>query len=223
MKADGPRSTRQPDLKHREAIGRRSSVATSLGPMELAELVAAVDRIVGSRGSRARLSNLDRQDLAQQVLEQYLRVWRNGAEPDNVAAWIETATRNALVNRIRDDRNKPALRFGQGEDEPVALAVAALRADSTSAIPVAVDLERRVRAGLKPDEITLFDLVLQEMSDKRIAEELRIEVANAKKRRQRLLAKLRATLEADPTLLEALRASHPHVYPDAQWRQGRPN
>jgi hypothetical protein len=80
-----------------------------------------------------------------------------------------------------------------------------------------------VRARLKPDANQLFDLVLIEIPDNQIAHELNIEAAAAKKRRQWLLAKLRESLKADPGLLEALRASHPHVYPDAQWHQGPVN
>jgi len=190
--------------------------------MDSGELVALVKRIAEVRGRNARMSAEDREDLAQQVTEQYLLTWKDGEQPDNVKAWLETATGNALLNRVRAARNNPVMGFGQGEAEPVALAVGAIRGEVASAPAVRADLARRVRASLDDDENELFDLVLLELTDRDIAEQLGISPAAAKSRRHRLVAKMRVALEADPGLLTELRKAHPHVYPTEQRRQGRP-
>jgi DNA-directed RNA polymerase specialized sigma24 family protein len=81
--------------------------------MDSVEIVRALQRIVAVRGKGARLSEVDREDMTQHVLEQYLRAWTDAKEPENVAAWIETATRNAHLNSTRDDKKKPALVSGR--------------------------------------------------------------------------------------------------------------
>jgi RNA polymerase sigma factor (sigma-70 family) len=190
--------------------------------MDWGSVHTTASRIARVRGSRANLSPDDQADLAQQVLEQFLRTFGDGDAPENVDAWLETATRNALLNRIRDAVKRPALQFGNGDDEPVAVIVGALRGGSASVLPAVHDLERRVLALVSGEDRQLFDLVLEGRSDAEIASDLGVLPATAKKRRQRMIAKLRVELEADPGLLAELRSAHPHVYPDEQRRAGRP-
>ncbi len=63
--------------------------------MEHKDLVGIAKPIVWRRGYQAGYSIEDREDLLQDVLMKFVQAWPNGSAPDNVAAWLETATSNA--------------------------------------------------------------------------------------------------------------------------------
>lgn len=54
----------------------------------------------------ARWSPADRDDLVQEVMLRFLRQWQDTTGPDNLEAWITTATRNAAIDLHRGDARR---------------------------------------------------------------------------------------------------------------------
>lgn len=182
--------------------------------MENDELVATAKPIVWRRGYQSGLSNEDREDLLQDVLMKYLQAWPHKVAPENVAAWFETATSNAIIDRARAVDRRPAANFADGGDDPVSLAIAAMRSTQLASAPA---VSRRLLSSIfalvpTEDARLLRKRCLTNAAAAELAEELGISVANLDQRTTRAKRKLRAALEARPDLVEELRAPHPHVY-----------
>ncbi len=69
--------------------------------MEGEELLERSLRIARAQGRRLRLGDQDCQDAAGDVVEKYLTVCAQTAEPANAEAWLEVVTRNKLIDRVR--------------------------------------------------------------------------------------------------------------------------
>lgn len=182
--------------------------------MEHKDLVGIAKPIVWRRGYQAGYSIEDREDLLQDVLMKFVQAWPNGSAPDNVAAWLETATSNAIIDRIRANERRPADNFAEGGDDPLSLAIAAMRSTQFASAPA---VSEKVLAGIfalvpTGDAHLLQQRYLKNYSAAELAEELGITVANLDQRTTRAKRRLRDALADRPDLVEELRAPHPHVY-----------
>lgn len=182
--------------------------------MENAELVATAQPIVWRRGYQAGLSTEDREDLLQDVLIKFLHAWPSTAAPDNVAAWFETTTSNAIIDRARVAERRPADNFAEGGDDPVSLAIAAMRSTQLASAPA---VSQKVLAAIfdlipTEDAHLLRQRYLKNDAAADLADELGITVANLDQRTTRAKRKLRDALAARLDLVEELRSPHPHIY-----------
>ena len=181
--------------------------------MESHELFELARPVVSRRGRASGLSPEDREDLLQDVLAKYHSTWTVG-QPDNVEAWLETATRNAIVDRVRVAERRPAALYAEGSDDPLALAVAAMRSSlATSDQPVRASVVRKV-FGMIPDSDAelMHQRYIQGGTAAELAAELGISVANLDQRTTRANRRLREALIDRPDLVAELRAPHPRVY-----------
>lgn len=183
--------------------------------MNYEELVEAARPIVWGRGRRARLDDADIEDLLQDVLTKYFTTWGNGA-PDNPEAWVETATRNAIIDRARAEKRRPATPVAPGDDEedPMTLVVSLMRSSSFASVPAVRERLIDDVFGLVPDADA--DLLRQRFLDGRsateVADDLGISPANVDQRVARAKRKLREALEGRPDLRDALADPHPQMY-----------
>jgi RNA polymerase sigma factor (sigma-70 family) len=144
----------------------------------------------------------------------YLQAWPRGDAPENVAAWFETATSNAIIDRARAVDRRPAANFAEGGDDPVSLAIAAMCSTQfASASAVSRKLMSSIFALIPTEDARLLrKRYLKNHAAAELAEELGISVANLDQRTTRAKRRLRDALEARPDLVEELRAPHPHLY-----------
>ena len=182
--------------------------------MEHQELVAIARPIVWRHGNGAGLANEDREDLLQDVLMKYLKRWQNDDAPENIAAWLETTTSNAIVDRFRVDGRRPAHNFAEGEQDPMSLAIAAMRSTQSASEPaVSRELIDSILALIPVEDA---DLLRRHYVDKdaaaELAADLRISVDNVNQRMTRAKRKLRDALTVRRDLVEELHNPHPHVY-----------
>lgn len=170
--------------------------------------------IVWRRGFQAGLSEADREDVLQDVLLKYMQAWPDDSGPDNAAAWLETTTSNAIVDRIRAGERRPADQFAEGGDDPVSLLVAAMRSGkAASAPPVSEEVLKAIFSLIPEDDAYLLrERYLKNYTASELAGELGISVATLDQRTTRAKRKLRDALETRPDLVEELRAPHPHIY-----------
>lgn len=177
------------------------------------DLITVAKPIVWRRGRQAGLSAEDREDLLQDVLAKYLVAWREGT-PDNVAAWFETTTSNAIIDRARVAERRPADNFAEGAEDPVSLAIGALRSSQYASAPAISQevLDRIFDLIPQEDAYLLRERYLKNYSASELAGELGITVANLDQRTTRAKRKLRDALGSRADLVAELRAPHPHVY-----------
>ena len=191
-----------------------SDVSHTISAMENDELVATAKPIVWRRGYQAGFSTEDREDLLQDVLMKYLHAWPDGDAPANVAAWLETSTSNAIVDRVRVAERRPADNFAEGGDDHVSLAITTMRSTNFASAPAVSQKVLTAIFDLVPaeDAHLLRRRYLKNYPAAELAEELGISVANLDQRTTRAKRKLRDALGGGPDLVEELRAPHPHVY-----------
>lgn len=182
--------------------------------MEHKDLVGIAKPIVWRRGYQAGYSIEDREDLLQDVLMKFVQAWLNGSAPDNVAAWLETATSNAIIDRIRANERRPADKFAEGGDDPLSLAIAAMRSTQFASAPAVSEKVLSSIFALVPtgDAHLMQQRYLKNYSAAELAEELGITVDNLDQRTTRAKRRLRDALADRPDLVDELRAPHPHVY-----------
>jgi RNA polymerase sigma factor (sigma-70 family) len=182
--------------------------------MEVDQLLAIAKPIVWRRGYRAGFPDEDREDLLQDILMKYLQAWPDQIAPDNVAAWFETATANAIVDRARAADRRPAALFAEGGDDPVSLVIAAMRSTHFASAPAVSQKVMDCIFALvpSPDADLLRRRYLKNHTAAELAAELGITVANLDQRTTRAKRKLRDALVARPDLVDELRAPHPHIY-----------
>jgi RNA polymerase sigma-70 factor (ECF subfamily) len=182
--------------------------------MEHQELIAIAKPIVWRRGYQSGLSLEDREDLLQDVLMKYLNAWPAGSAPGNVEAWFETTTANAIVDRLREVGRRPADNFAEGGEDPVSLAIAAMRSTQFASAPAVSQKLLHAVFSLVPehDAHLLRRRYLRNYTAAEIAEELGISVANVDQRTTRAKRKLRDALAGRSDLVAELRRPHPHVY-----------
>ena len=82
--------------------------------MEIEDVRRVAQRIVEVRGRGFGLSPEDREDVLQEVLVKYVRTWPGDVEPDNVEAWLETATGRLITDRWRAEQRRPPGGRGRG-------------------------------------------------------------------------------------------------------------
>lgn len=186
----------------------------TISAMENNELIATAKPIVWRRGYQAGLPIEDREDLLQDVLMKFLHAWPDGGAPDNVAAWFEVTTGNAIIDRVRAADRRPADNFAEGGDDPVSLAINAMRSTQLASAPA---VSRKVLAAIFDlipieDAHLLRQRYLKNDVAAELAAELGITVANLDQRTTRAKRKLREALAARLDLVEELRNPHPRVY-----------
>lgn len=182
--------------------------------METHELIVIAKPIVWRRGHQGGFSTEDREDLLQDVLMKYLQAWPSDDAPANVAAWFETAISNAIIDRGRVAERRPADNFAEGGDDPVSLAIAAMRSTRFASAPA---ISREILAGILAlvpieDGRLLRRRYLDNYTAAELAAEMRISVANLDQRTTRAKRKLRDALAQRPDLVEELRAPYPRFY-----------
>ncbi len=182
--------------------------------MEHQDLIGIAKPIVWRRGYQAGYSIEDREDLLQDVLIKYVQAWRHESAPDNIAAWLETAASNAIIDRVRAIQRRPADNFAEGGDDPVSLAIAAIRSSQFASAPaVREEVLASIFALVPSDDAHLLrQRYLKNYSAAELAAELGISVSSLDQRATRAKRKLRDALAGRPDLVDELRAPHPHVY-----------
>jgi RNA polymerase sigma-70 factor, ECF subfamily len=193
-----------------ESVRRRRYVLA----VQTDELYAIAKPITRRRGNKAGLTQQDCEDLLQDVFAKYLRAWPQGDTPANVAAWFETATANAIVDRIRAAERRPVAHPSGNDDEVDSLLDAVLRSPAIASAPaVRADLFSSIFALVPVEDARLLRRrYVDGHSAAELAEELGISVANVDQRTTRAKRKLRDALTARPDLMDELRAPHPHLY-----------
>lgn len=184
-----------------------------LSIMKPDELVVIAKPIVWRRGCQAGFSTEDREDLLQDVLMKFLHAWPENA-PHNVAAWFETVASNAIIDQARVAERRPADNFAGGGDDPVSLAITAMRSTNLASAPAVSQKVLTAIFALVPtaDAYLLRHRYLKKYSAAELAEELGVTVANLDQRTTRAKRRLREALVGRPDLVAELRAPHPHVY-----------
>ena len=180
----------------------------------MSELIGIAQPIVWRRGHRAGLTIEDREDLLQQILMKYLQAWPDADAPENVEAWVTTATANAITDRLRADARRPADNSAEGGEDPVAIAFAAMRSPQYASAPAVSQKIIDSVFALVParDADLLRQRYIENASAAELADERGITVANIDQRTTRAKRKLRDALIARPDLVAELRAPHPHLY-----------
>lgn len=170
--------------------------------------------ICSRRGFRAGLTEDEQDDLLQDVLEKYFRAWPPPAAPDNPAAWLETATAHAVVDRFRAAARRPVAPFAPGGSDAVSIVVSAMRSTRFASLPaVSEALLRDIFELIPTDDAELLrSRNVDGRSAAMLAEERSISIANVDQRTTRARHRLQEALAARPDLVAELRAPHPHVY-----------
>lgn len=200
------------DLPH-TVVTMTTTQTTDATATQPKDLIDTARPIVWRRGYQAGLSAADREDLLQDVLMKYLQAWGGTSAPDNIEAWLETATANAIIDRIRAGERRPADYFAAGADHPVSRRVSNVRI-----APVSFEaVQRRVRSSVfslvtRADADLLRWRYVDGLSAAEVADRLGISVANVDQRTTRAKRRMRQAMAERPDLVEELRAPHPHVY-----------
>lgn len=185
--------------------------------MKIEAVRRVAQHIVEVRGRDFGLSLEDREDVLQDVLVKYVRTYPGEVEPDNVEAWIETATRRLITDRWRAEHRRPlAAEVADRDGDPYDVVAdfmekARNRQPSMPAVGDAVVQE--VFGLLPPTDAALLRRFVDDVDPADLADELGINRAAVDQRVSRAKARLKAALGAQPELLADLRAGHPHVYP----------
>ncbi|MBE7326030.1 sigma-70 family RNA polymerase sigma factor [Nocardioides sp. Y6] len=183
--------------------------------MDYEALIDVARPIVRGRGGRAGLGEADLEDLLQIVLTKFVTTWDDDRAPDNVEAWLETATKNAIIDRARAEDRRPAANFAQDDDaDPVGLLVHQMRSSRVASLPAvgAVVIDDALALLASRDADVLRRRFIEGRSAAEVAEELGLSPASVDQRVSRAKRKLREALEDRPDLREALEAPHPQPY-----------
>lgn len=154
------------------------------------------------------------EDVAQDVIERYLGQVQRAGKPDNPGAWIERAVRNAVIDRVRAERRRPAVAgddaVGAAVDRVLALAE---ETRSASFMAIAHRLVDEALAPLSPEDRTVLQLrFVDGLTAKETAAELRISPAAVDQRVRRARERLRTSLASRPEIIEELGKPHPRLY-----------
>jgi len=189
--------------------------------MEIEAVRRLAQRIVDVRGRGFGLSPEDCEDVQQEVLVKYVRTWSSDVEPDNVEAWLETATGRLITDRWRAEHRRPlAAEVADRDGDPydvVADFMDKARSRQPS-MPAVGDAVVQEVFGLVPpaDAALLQRRFVDDVDPADLADELGISRAAVDQRVSRAKARLRAALGAQPQLFADLRAGHPHIYPQGR-------
>ena len=182
--------------------------------MEHDELVAIAKPVVWRRGYRAGLSTHDREDLLQDLRRSTCTRGRTGTH-QRTSLPVETATSNAIVDRFRVAERRPADDFAEGGDDPVSLAVAAMRSTRFASAPAVSRkiLLHNLFALIPSDDARLLrGRYLENDAAAELATRWGSRSRTSISAPPRAKRKLRDALVGRPDLVEELRAPHPHVY-----------
>ena len=160
----------------------------------------------------------DREDVLQEVLMKYVRTWSGDDAPDNVEAWLETATGRLITDRWRAEQRRPLVAEVEHRDgdpyDVVADFMERARSRQPSMPAVGDAVIDQVFGLLPPAEAALLQRrFVDDVDPADLADELGISRAAMDQRVSRAKARLKAELAAKPELLADLRAAHPHIYP----------
>lgn len=186
--------------------------------VEIGAVRRVAQRIAEVRGCDFGLSPEDREDLLQEVLVKYMRTWSSEVEPDNVEAWLETATERLITDRWRAEHRRPlAAEVADRDGDPydvVADFMEKARSRQPS-MPAVGDAVVQEVFGLVPpaDAALLQRRFVDDVDPADLADELGISRAAVDQRVSRAKARLKAALGSQPELLADLRDGHPHIYP----------
>jgi RNA polymerase sigma factor (sigma-70 family) len=207
-------SSRSGSARLRARLSATSAPRRTLRPMDHAELTALARVIAQRRGHRVGLTPDERDDLLQDVLEKYLHTWPAPTSPDNPAAWLETATANAIIDRGRVAARRPAANFAAGEKDPISIVMSAMRSANYTSLPaISRELIDTILALLPVEEARLISRrYLDGHPAASLAAELGITVANLDQRTTRAKRRLQEALATRPDLVDELRRPHPHLY-----------
>lgn len=181
--------------------------------MDTGEFMELARPIVERRGARARLSVQDREDLLQDVLVAYLGNAAAQAHP-KPEAWIETTTRNLLIDKYRAEQRRPQRANEPDLDDIIDWVL-------ENGAPQRGPSQAVVRNHLITDILSLVDGTDGDLLRRRyldgesaadLAEELRITVGAVDQRTTRAKARLRDALGGRADLVAELHAAHPRVY-----------
>lgn len=185
--------------------------------MKIEAVRRVAQRIVEVRGRKFQLSPEDREDLLQEVLVKYMRTWTADAQPDNVEAWLETATGRLITDGWRAERRSPSVvEVADRDGDPYDIVAdfmekARSRQPSMPAVGDAV-IQKIFGLLLPADAALLQRRFVDDVDPDHLADELGISRAAVDQRVSRAKARLKAALDAQAELLADLRAEHPHIY-----------
>lgn len=185
--------------------------------MEIESVRRVAQRIVELRGRSFGLSPEDREDLLQDVLVKYVRTWSGDVAPDNVEAWLETATGRLITDQWRVEQRRPMVAEVEDRDgdpyDVVADVMERARSRQPSMPAVGDAVIDQVFELLPPAEASLLQRrFVDDVDPADLADKLGINRAAVDQRVSRAKARLKAALAAQPELLAELQAGHPHVY-----------
>lgn len=189
--------------------------------MKIEAVRRVAQRIVEVRGRAFGLTPEDREDVLQEVLAKYIRTWSADAEPDNVEAWLETATGRLITDRWRAEQRRPPLAAPEDLDgdayDVVADFMEKARSRQPSMHAVSDAVVQEVFGLVSPADAALLQRrFVDDVDPADLADELGISRAGVDQRVSRAKARLHAALSARPELLADLRAGHPHIYPQGR-------
>lgn len=181
--------------------------------MDYDVLTGLAQPIVWRRGRRLGLGEADCEDLLQDVLTKYFTTWALDT-PDNIEAWLETATKNAVIDRARAADRRPTEPFAEGGDDPLSVTISRLRSPRFASLqPIQKRILNEVFGLLGAAEADLLrERYLHNRSAADLAATLDITVANVDQRVSRAKKKLREALMERPDLVKELRSPHPRIY-----------
>lgn len=190
----------------------------------VAEALALTRQIVAKEYNGKAWPRDRREDLVGAVMLKYTTKWPQGSPPDGPGAWLRTVIRTTAIDKQRVEKTATGL-DGDSDDaphaanDPLTVVINAFR-QSPSLIAAWNDLERRVFGVLKPADRYLLEAKhLRNRSAQELASHLGITVAAVEKRLSRARQVVRESLEADPGLLEELRAGMPRLHQHRQRRR----
>lgn len=181
--------------------------------MDYDVLTGLAQPIVWRRGRRLGLGEADCEDLLQDVLTKYFTTWALDT-PDNIEAWLQTATKNTVIDRARAADRRPSDLFTEGGDDPLSVAISRLRSPWFASLQAVQEKILNEVFGLlsAAEADMLRERYLHNRSAADLAATLDITVANVDQRVSRAKRKLREALAERPDLVNELRSPHPHVY-----------
>lgn len=165
-----------------------------------------VRRIAYRRGRRLSADTKD--EITAEVLYRYYAKWGTQQRPDNVDAWLETTTRNLIIDLSRRDKKIRIDPFG--DDTMTAL----LRPQaSLTARVVATEIQRAVLDLLPAEDRNLLTArFVHGLTSASVASRLGVTPAAVDQRVARAKERLRDALVLRPDLMEALRSEVSAAY-----------
>lgn len=178
------------------------------------EMYAMATRLVRVHRLTHDLDARDQEDIANEVLANYLGAVAGGGLAVNPAAWLEVAVRNEASDFLRRRRRRQEHDLVPSPDADVTEVLASLRTLATPSLAsVRDDFLERLLGLLPPASAEVLRLrFVDDLDATEVADRLGIGRAAVDQRVARAKRQIREVLAAHPDLAAELRRGHPRVY-----------